>query len=112
MLKMHIRFGDADLEVVTKVKGEEAPYRAVDLEAFVRGEEIPEFDGALKWRWQEDRPPRRRVGSGEEERRSERNEAEKPEGRNERGRGQGRNRGGKEKESLIRVNSNTGAPPP
>ena len=64
-LKTQVRFGERDLEVLVKTKGEDTPYRVVDLEAFADNEEIPEYDHNIKWRRQEDRMPRRRVASNQ-----------------------------------------------
>ena len=63
LLKTQIRFTEADLEVLVKVKGGEAPYKAVNLKDFAAGGHIPSFDASIKWKWQEDRLPRRRVKS-------------------------------------------------
>ena len=62
-LKTQIRFNNRDLEVLVKVKGGEDPYKTVDLKKFAAGGHIPSFDNTIKWRWQEDRQPRRRVMS-------------------------------------------------
>ena len=64
-LKTQIRFGQDDLIVLTKIKGSEEPYKIVNLREFAGDEFLPEFDMSLKWRIQEDRPPRRRVATHE-----------------------------------------------
>ena len=64
-LKTQIRFGVGDLEFFIKRKGEEEPYNKVNLRDFAGGEELPGFEDGIKWRCQQDRPPRRRVGSGQ-----------------------------------------------
>ena len=63
-LKTQVRFGDKDLIVLTKEKGSEDPYRVADLKSFVGNQELPDFDITIRWRIQEDRPPRRRLGTG------------------------------------------------
>ena len=64
-LKTQIRFGDRDLIVLTKEKWSDDPYKIVDLETFMAGNNLPQFDMTLRWRAQEDRSPRRRVMSSE-----------------------------------------------
>ena len=62
-LKTQIRFGERDLIVLTKEKGSQEPYSVTDAATFAEGEEIPDIDMAIKWRFQEERPPRRRLTS-------------------------------------------------
>ena len=62
-LKTQIRFGDRDLIVLTKVKGSQDAFEMEDLEDFTAGEELPAIDLKIRWRFHEDRPPRRRVAS-------------------------------------------------
>ena len=62
-LKTQIRFGDKDLIILTKRKGESEPYRIVDFEDFTGDRQIPPFDMTIKWRIQQDRPPRRKTSS-------------------------------------------------
>ena len=72
-LKTQIRFGDRDLEVLTKLKGSQEPFRQEDLKTFIGDSEIPEFDFRLRWNIQTDRPPRRRVSSSSPETENRRN---------------------------------------
>ena len=62
-LKTQVRFGERDLHIMTKLKGSQDPYFNEDMETFLEGERLPEIDLTIKWRFQEDRPPRRRVAS-------------------------------------------------
>ena len=62
-LKTQIRFGERDLIVLTKEKGSQEPYRIENLYSFVDGEDLPAIDMSIKWKFQEDRPPRRRVAT-------------------------------------------------
>ena len=62
-LKTQIRFGETDIEVYTKKKGTQEPFRYVALDKIVYLNEIPAFDHSRKWTKRQDRPPRRRVFS-------------------------------------------------
>ena len=64
-LKTQIRFGTNDLIILVKQKGSEDPFRIVELRDFTENQDIPPFDMTVKWRIQEDRIPRRRVGSSQ-----------------------------------------------
>ena len=63
-LKTQIRFGTKDLIILTKEKGSQDPYYMENLDDFTDGRTLLKVDLGLKWKFQEDRPPRRRVGSG------------------------------------------------
>ena len=63
LLKTQIRFGTRDLIVLTKEKGSQEPYVVTDADSFAEEERLPEVDMRIKWRFQEDRPQRRRVAS-------------------------------------------------
>ena len=58
-LKTQMRFGPKDIEVYTKLKGQDKPFRKVELEVFVDMKELPNFDHKLSWKTNENRPPRR-----------------------------------------------------
>ena len=62
-MKTQLRFGDRDLEILTKEKGGEEPFCKVSLRDFLGRDNIPDFDHSVKWKVQVDRPPRRRVAS-------------------------------------------------
>ena len=62
-LKTQVRFGDKDLEVLTKTKGENEPFVKTDLKDFIGEARLPLFDDSQRWRHQKDRKPRRRVTS-------------------------------------------------
>ena len=85
-LKTQLRFGERDLEVLTKEKGGEEPFRVVNMKEFTKGREIPDFDHTIRWKVQPDRPPRRRVmsSSGEEEMETGRDRGSEPARRKDR----------------------------
>ena len=63
-LKTQIRFGLRDLILLTKVKGIEEPFKKVEgkeFEDFIGRQNLPVFDLSIKWKVQEDRPPRRKI---------------------------------------------------
>ena len=62
-LKTQIRFDERDLIVLTKRKGGQDPYRVEDLQDFTDGEELPPINMSIRWKFSEDRPPRRRVAT-------------------------------------------------
>ena len=65
-MKTQIRFGENDLVVLTKQKGSDETYKRVNMFDFTGGIKLPEFDMKLKWKIQEDRPPRRRIPQSRE----------------------------------------------
>ena len=67
ILKTQVRFGELDLEVLIKRKGEGGPYRRIDMAEFLGRDTIPEFDNKVTWRRQLDKPPRRRVQSSSDD---------------------------------------------
>ena len=77
-LKTQVCFGDKDLEILTKIKGSDDPYRVVDLRQFAAGGRIPDFNPNLRWKWQEDRQPRRRVMSNTESPSKEKDNGRRP----------------------------------
>ena len=62
--KTQLRFGDHDIEVLTKERGTEEPYRSVELDDFMDGTQLPPFDHSKKWSQRTDRPPRRKINYG------------------------------------------------
>ena len=58
-----MRFNTRDIEVLTKMKGSGEAFKVENLIEFLGEENIPSFNGSLKWKFQQDRPPRRRVTS-------------------------------------------------
>ena len=58
LLKTQIRFGKRDMEVYTKIKGEEQGFKKVHLEDFTDTKLIPKFDLRIKWRRYKDKLPR------------------------------------------------------
>ena len=65
-LKTQIRFGHSDLEILTKMKGQDEPFIKVPLKEFIEDEQIPGFDFKMKWSNKVDRAPRRKVTSSRE----------------------------------------------
>ena len=47
-LKTQVRFGNRDLEILTKMKGSKEPFSKVALKDFVGDMESPEFDEKIK----------------------------------------------------------------
>ena len=62
-MKTQLRYGKDDLEVWTKMKGDDEPFSLVNMKEFVDGHEVPDFDDKMKWHSHRDRQPRRRVSS-------------------------------------------------
>ena len=65
-LKTQLRFGKRDLELFVKYKGDKAPYKLVKLEDFTDPLSIPAFDHTIRWKYHEDKPPRRRLNEAPE----------------------------------------------
>ena len=57
-LKTQIRFGLKDLELLTKTKGSDEPFRNVDLDDFIGLANLPGFDHSIKWTKREERSRR------------------------------------------------------
>ena len=62
-LKTQVRFGKVDLEILTKLKGEEEQFKTVNLKDFIGENQIPDYEHEIKWQNHKDRAPRRRVTS-------------------------------------------------
>ena len=62
-LKTQIRIGLKDIELLTKLKSSEEPFKQVKLNEFLGEETIPNFDSSIKWIQQRDKPQRRRITS-------------------------------------------------
>ena len=60
-IKTQMRFGDKDVEVYVKQKGGKEGYKQVDLNEFMEGEYLPQFEHKLSWKKQETRPVRRKL---------------------------------------------------
>ena len=56
--KTQIRFGKNDVEVLTKQKGLDEPFKLTNLETICGGETIPKFDHELTWNRKDDNPRR------------------------------------------------------
>ena len=65
-MKTQLRFGKVDIEVYTKVKGEETGYRKVDLDDFTDMRAVPSFNYGMKWKRYVDKPPRRATNNWED----------------------------------------------
>ena len=59
MLKTQLRFGRKDIEIYTKLKGEDKGYRKVTLTDFTDMSKIAKFNAKIKWKRYQDKPPRR-----------------------------------------------------
>ena len=60
-LKTQLRFSHKDIDIYTKVLGEDTGYVKVDLEDFTNMSQIPEFNHQITWKRYQDKPPRRRT---------------------------------------------------
>ena len=58
-LKTQMWFAHKDIEVLTKQRGDNEPFRVVDLVDFIGDNQVPEFDHKIKWRHVSDRPQRK-----------------------------------------------------
>ena len=75
-LKTQMRFAHKDIEVLTKLRGENEPFRVVDLAEFIEGNQVPEFDYKIKWRYTVDKPRKKREGRDTDARYPGRNDAD------------------------------------
>ena len=57
-LKTQLRFGKKDVEVYTKLRGDDQGFKKVHLEDFTETKLIPKFDAKIKWRRYKDKIPR------------------------------------------------------
>ena len=62
-LKTQVRFGLKDIEVLIKSKESGESFKNIKLDEFLEGSKIPEFDDKIKWQFQAERPPRRKLGT-------------------------------------------------
>ena len=62
-IKTQIRWGEKDLEIYTKKKGgdNKEQFKRIELIEFMGGEELPEVDCSIKWRWSKERVQRREM---------------------------------------------------
>ena len=60
-LKTQLRFHHNDVDVLTKSKGSQEPFRSVPLTQLVDLRDLPPFDHSRRWTHRTDRPPRRKV---------------------------------------------------
>ena len=65
LLKTQLRFGKRDVEIYTKIKGDDIGFRKVSIEDFIGDTTIPDFDRNIKWKRYLDRPPRRTTNQWE-----------------------------------------------
>ena len=65
-LKTQLRFSHKDIDIFTKVTGEDTGYKKVALEDFTDMALIPDFNHQMKWKKYQDKPPRRRTTIREE----------------------------------------------
>ena len=66
-LKTQMRFGKSDIEVLTKIRGSDEPYKIVSIKQICKDagnvEKIPDFDDKLKWHKRNDKIPHRPLTS-------------------------------------------------
>ena len=56
-LKTRIQFNERDVEVLTKQRRSEEPFKILDLKEIEAKGEIPKFDHSISWKRRSDRPP-------------------------------------------------------
>ena len=59
--KTQIRFGPKDIEVLTKKRDTEEPYKIIEIDKILDISELPEFDHAKIWKTRSEHPPRRKA---------------------------------------------------
>ena len=59
--KTQMRFGSTDIELYTKKRGTESPFKKVPIETIEEKAKLPRFDHSKTWTRKTDRPPRRTV---------------------------------------------------
>ena len=57
-LKTKIQFNDKDVEVLTKLRRSDEPFKVLDLKEIEAKGPIPRFDHSISWKRRSDRPPR------------------------------------------------------
>ena len=60
-LKTRIQFNDKDLEVLTKLRRSDEPFKILELKVIESRGAIPKFDHSITWKRRSDRPPRNPV---------------------------------------------------
>ena len=60
-MKTLMRFGETDIEVMTRDKSKDEGYKSLSLEEIEKSGEIPKFDYTIKWRRRTDRMTRRKT---------------------------------------------------
>ena len=60
-LKTRIQFSDKDLEVLTKQRRSDEPFKILELKEIESKGSIPKFDHSISWKRRSDRPPRNPV---------------------------------------------------
>ena len=78
-LKTQLRFGNKDVEVFLKIKGEKEGYKKVELFEFLDIRSVPSFDHSLTWKTSDKKPARRKLVY----RRKEQSETEDPSNKND-----------------------------
>ena len=59
--KTQIRFSTKDIEVLTKERDSDEPYKLIDLDKILDMNELPKFDHEKVWKSKTERPPRRKT---------------------------------------------------
>ena len=60
-LKTQLRFGNHDVELYTKFRGEKSGFKQTKLSDFLDTSTLPNFNYKVKWRRFKEQPPRRKV---------------------------------------------------
>ena len=64
-MKTQIRWGDHDVEMFVKTKGNGEQYRKVKLKEFMGSIKLPEFDMSIRWKKTDNKKPRKQLVFGE-----------------------------------------------
>ena len=60
-IKTQVRYGNKDVELWTKTRGEDERYERMEMEEVEREAQLPKFDHLVRWQKRPDRPPRRLI---------------------------------------------------
>ena len=64
-IKTQIRWGDHDVEMFVKSKGNDEQYRKIKLKDFMGSTKLPDFDMAIRWKKFDEQKPRKKLIFGE-----------------------------------------------
>ena len=65
-LKTQFRWGHKDVQVFVKTRGENEKFRKIPLKEFMDGDELPDYDSALRWNQRRDQRLKNRPVFGQD----------------------------------------------